>query len=71
MSSSDLHSRRLVEIIAQTRVDYRDPAPSLDDLRWVLRRSGLALRRCLLALLLAALGGKPASRRRSNRDLFF
>jgi hypothetical protein len=70
MSGIGLHSRRVVGIVAQTRVDYRDPAPSLDDLRWVLRRSGLALRRCLLALLLAALGGKPTPRRRSNRDLF-
>lgn len=71
MSGTGIHSRRVVEIIAQTRVDYRDPAPSLDDLRWVLRQVRLVLRRWLLALLLAALGGKPAPRRRSHRDLFF
>jgi hypothetical protein len=70
MSSIGLHSRRVVEIIAQSRVEYLDPAPSLDDLRWVLRQLGLCLRRCLLALLLATLGGKPAPRRRPNRDFF-
>jgi hypothetical protein len=70
MSSADLQARRLVEIVARTRVDYRDPAPGLDDLRWVLRRINRALRHGLHALLLIALGARP-QRRRHRQDLFF
>jgi hypothetical protein len=70
MSGIGLHSRRVVEIIAQSRVDYHDPALSLDDLRWVLRQLSLCLCCCLLALLVATLGGKPAPRRRPNGDFF-
>jgi hypothetical protein len=69
MSSAGIQARRLVEIVAQTRVAYGDPAPSLDDLRWVLRQLSRVLPRVLRALLLAALGAKPPRRQR-RRDPF-
>ena len=71
MSGAGRRMHHAIESIAHTRIEYRDPAPSLADLRWVLRRINHQLRRCLRALLLTALGAKPAPRRRRKLDHFF